>query len=299
MPISLIQRRINVKLTTPLLKSCLQVVDWWMLLYNVSAQYRSIIMHLNTFGILFFLWYYLFHWKFLHGVTSVSFFNFVIFFLIVDPPEVFPLDQTSFTRNESDEFVLECSVFGVPLPNVYWIPGPTRDTLGSPQDQLLSTQDVESFLASITNFNGSRLLGAMSQCDEASGSGSGRQPQQFGSDACSYDTERTNECSVNGSLCSVPCLLEVTNDTDRFDEEGRQIVVSRLRICSLLKSDELSYTCLAINNIQNVLDTAEAAYTNLIIQGQCSTMLLAIALSDFLFVWSRVMQTVKVWCKVW
>ena len=179
---------------------------------------------------------------------------------------MYPLEQTSFTRNESDEFVIECSAFGVPLPVVYWIPGHLKETLSTPHDQLLSAQDVTAALASAANFNSSRLLNAKSQCTVDDGSGSGK---QFNStDACSFDTEGYNDCSVTGSICSVPCVVDVSTLSDSVDSFGRSIVVSRLRICSLLKSDELSYTCVAVNNISNVIDTAEAAYTNLVIQGK-------------------------------
>ena len=184
------------------------------------------------------------------------------FFISVDPPEVYPLGQTSFTRNESDEFVIECSAFGVPLPALYWIPVPLKDTLSTPYDQLLSAQDVIATLASAANFKSSRLLNAKSQCtvDEL---GSGK---QFNStDACSFDTEGYNDCSVAGSICSVPCVVDISTRSDRVN---RSIVVSRLRICSLLKSDELSYTCVAVNDISNVIDTAEGAYTNLVVQGK-------------------------------
>lgn len=183
-------------------------------------------------------------------------------FLSADPPEVFPLDQTNFTRNESDEFIIECSAFGVPLPTIYWIPSHIQEELGSPLDQLLSEQDVNTFLNSVSNV--SRLFGAKSRC--LASEGSGQHPQ--GSDACSYNTNGSNDCSVASSLCSVPCVVDISSNHSRLDEKGRSIVVSRLRICNLLKSDELSYTCVAVNNISNVIDTAEGAYANLIIQGQ-------------------------------
>ena len=174
------------------------------------------------------------------------------------------MDQTVYIRNQSDEFVIECRVFGVPLPTVYWIPSPSKETLASPQEQLLSAQSVDEFLSSIVNFNGSRLIGAESQCV---GSGMDSDSSSVSDDACTYDTDNINDCTLKGSLCSVPCVVNIDSDTSTVDSQGRSIIVSQLRICSLLKLDQLSYTCVAVNNITNVINTTEGAYTNLIVQG--------------------------------
>ena len=177
---------------------------------------------------------------------------------------MFPLTQSNYTRNESDEFIVECHAFGVPLPSIYWVPGPLQTTGADPANQLLSSTDVQTYLSSVVNFNGSRLLNAKSQCSTGSGSGEKHPPN---SDICVYETDASNDCSLKGSLCSVPCGVEITSRGD-VDNLGRSIVVSRLRICSVMKSDELSYTCVAINNISNVISTAEGASANLIVQGK-------------------------------
>lgn len=175
---------------------------------------------------------------------------------------MYPLDRTSFTRNESDSFSVECQAFGVPLPTIYWIASPVKQLLNTPQDQLLSRQLVQDLLSTISTT--SRLHHTSPQCP-----GNSSDNNQLSMDACYNDTGVVNDCSLTGSLCSVPCVVDITTNSNITDNEGRAIVSSRLRICSLLKVDELTYTCIAVNNISNTINTPEGAYSNLIVQGEC------------------------------
>lgn len=170
------------------------------------------------------------------------------------------MDSVSFTRNQSDSFSVECRAFGVPLPSIYWIASPVKQLKDTPQDQLLSQQQVQDFLSTISPV--SRLHNASAQC---SGNGSDNSLQSM--DACSYDVGVVNNCSLTNSLCSVPCVVDIATNSSVIDNQGRAIVTSRLRICSLLKEDELSYTCIAVNDISNVINTPEGVYSNLIVQG--------------------------------
>ena len=74
------------------------------------------------------------------------------------------------------------------------------------------------------------------------------------------------DCSLVGSICSVPCGV-VIQDSKSTDSHGRVVSVSSITICNLEKADELAYTCLAVNNISNPIDTPEAVTANLIVQG--------------------------------
>ena len=84
---------------------------------------------------------------------------------LLDPPEVFPFTQSTYTRNESDSFTLECQAFGVPLPTLYWLPGPINATLNITGGLYnLSSSQLETFLTNIAAFNGSRFPGLTNQC---------------------------------------------------------------------------------------------------------------------------------------
>ena len=180
----------------------------------------------------------------------------------VDPPEVYPFTQRQYTKNESDRFILECESFGVPLPTLYWIPSSLM-TLLNDSEQLLFPNQLPQFFSNIDGFNNSRFFDLSNQCLSM-------EPKseniQNNSDVCSNNSSQYTDCSVSGSLCPVPCALDISNRIG-MDEMNRYIIISRLTICSLEKIDELSYTCFAVNNISNVINTAEATYANLIIQG--------------------------------
>ena len=52
------------------------------------------------------------------------------------------------------------------------------------------------------------------------------------------------------------------------EEDGIHNRTSTLFFSSTLKSDESSYTCVAVNNITNVIDTPENETVDLIVQGE-------------------------------
>ena len=85
------------------------------------------------------------------------------------------------------------------------------------------------------------------------------------SDVCSNNSSQYTDCSVHGSLCPVPCALDISNHIG-VDEMDRNIIISHLTICSLEKIDELRYICYAKNNISNGIYTA-ATSTILYVQG--------------------------------
>ena len=177
---------------------------------------------------------------------------------LLDPPEVFPFTQSTYTRNESDSFTLECQAFAVPLPTLYWLPGPINATLNITGGLYnLSSSQLETFLTNIAAFNGSRFSGLTNQC-----------PIDANESACYYSEGSVQSCDnlVTGSLCSVPCALSI-NTSQGVDNSNRQISISRITICDLRKEDELSYTCIAVNNITNNIGTSEGSSANLIVQG--------------------------------
>ena len=155
-------------------------------------------------------------------------------YVCVDPPEVYPFTQYQYTKNESDQFILECKSFGIPLPTLYWIP-----------EQLSSLHDLYSRFFDLSN-----------QCLSMEPN------SENNSDVCSNNSSQYTDCSVSGSLCPVPCALDISNRIG-MDEMDRYIIISRLTICSLEKIDELFYICYAVNN---GIYTAET-YTILIVQG--------------------------------
>ena len=204
------------------------------------------------------------------------------FFLYVDPPEVFPFSMREYTKNESDLFTLECVAFGVPLPQIFWIPAPL---ISIQTDQtLLYSSDVELLLqrASTSRFdNVSTLCPTMSPVEETSGSGvseetadssNGGGGMNFKNASCVPNSAlNATNCSLPEALCPVACGINIEN-SEGVDENNRAASVSRLTICNLEKEDELSYTCLAINGINNVINTTEAATANLIVQGRLNKM---------------------------
>ena len=174
---------------------------------------------------------------------------------------MYPISNSVYIRNESDSFTIECISFGVPLPTIYWLPGPlnvTRD-IGN-GDQFLTRGEVSPFMAAI-NGQAIRLLNLSDQCPMDDGPLVCR-------DAVDYGNNTGTGCNgLNGSLCPVSCgvVINSYNDTDNMD---RPVTVSRLTLCSLLKTEELSYTCLAVNNVTNDLGTPQGVSTNLIVQGK-------------------------------
>ena len=81
------------------------------------------------------------------------------------------------------------------------------------------------------------------------------------------------DCTLPEAICPVPCGVSIINRTDT-NENGTVFSTTTLTICSLEKEDELSYTCLAMNGVPNVLNTSEAVTANLIVQGQSQGQLL-------------------------
>lgn len=192
----------------------------------------------------------------------------------VDPPEVFPFAMTEYTKNESDSFTLECNAFGIPLPQLFWIPA---SLINVETDQvLLFSSDIVLLLekASTTRFdNVSTLCPSMPLGGGDLGSGINQESVDSNnggtsnSQNCVPDSAlNATNCNLPQAICPVACGVSIEN-SDGIDESGRSISVSRLTICSLEKVDELSYTCLAVNDIPNVIDTPEAVTANLIVQG--------------------------------
>ena len=174
---------------------------------------------------------------------------------MIDPPNVMS-SQFEYVRNQSDSFSVECRAFGVPSPVIYWLPGPFNITSIIGGNRFLLPSEIHTLRSNLANFNGSRYFNLSNQCSVNTNGLSG---------ACSL-SNITNDCSITGSLCSVPCGVSVTT-TSETDDIGRPIVVSTLTLCSIQKSDELSYTCLAINNITNNIQTHEGVSVVLRVQG--------------------------------
>ena len=85
------------------------------------------------------------------------------FCLCTDPPEVFPLSMNEYVKNESDLFTIECVAFGVPLPQIFWIPSPLMN---------VGTEQQQDLLANTTRFdNVSSLCPTVPPPEESSGSG--------------------------------------------------------------------------------------------------------------------------------
>lgn len=172
---------------------------------------------------------------------------------------MFPFSQLEYTRNESFSFTLDCDAFGMPLPTLYWLPGPIDATINITDGRYnLSNSQLGTFLASVATFDGSRFPGLSNQC--LSGGGN--------ADAGGCAAPDVASCAglVDGSLCSVPCALSIVA-SQTTDANGRQVSRSQITICNLMKVDELSYTCVAVNNITNAIGTSEGSSANLIVQG--------------------------------
>ena len=100
----------------------------------------------------------------------------------------------------------------------------------------------------------------------ADGSGGGSGSNSNGAGCASSSALGPANCSLPEALCPVACGINIENG-EGVDGKNRAASVSRLTICSLEKEDELSYTCLAVNGVNNVINTPEAAAANLIVQG--------------------------------
>ena len=86
-------------------------------------------------------------------------------------------------------------------------------------------------------------------------------------DSVGSSNDTSVECDrINGSLCPVSCGVDITSYNETRDD-GTPVSVSRLTLCSLLKTEELSYTCVAVNNVTNDIGTHEAVSANLVVQG--------------------------------
>lgn len=180
----------------------------------------------------------------------------------LDPPEVFELSQQQYIKNESDSFSIKCEAFGVPLPVLYWLPGPINITTSiGDGDQFLTATELITLQNTLVDFNGSRYFHLSNQCSLNDSVEPVCMPDNF------ENRSDNTDCNLAGSICRVPCGLDisVSNGTDIMK---RPSVISTLTLCKITKSDELSYTCVAVNNISNNINTPEAVSANLIVQGQ-------------------------------
>lgn len=189
--------------------------------------------------------------------------------LYIDPPQVFPLSQTTYFKNESDSFTVECQAFGIPPPVLLWIPGPLNVTLSLPgqNEFLVQSSDIESLINISRSFRSRFLNNSHNFCSEKetkslndTNIGACNQRSQTAMNSSSFS------CPVNTLCDSVPCALDISTST-RTHTDSRQLSVSRLTICELAKMDEGALTCVAVNNISNVVNTPEASSANLIVQG--------------------------------
>ena len=189
--------------------------------------------------------------------------------LCIDPPQVSPFDQSVYVRNESDSFTLECRAFGIPLPALYWIPTPLKGNPSMEATPLTTPEEIKSLLAKAIN---SRFENLSSLCPVTNGPSSVpfEQPSSFALGCSPNQTFEEYDCTIPEAICPVPCGVSIANGKDT-NQDGTVSATSTLTICNLDKADKLSYTCLAVNNITNVVDTPETATANLIVQGKCST----------------------------
>lgn len=199
----------------------------------------------------------------------------VVFCSVLDPPEVLPGDKVQYVRNESDSFTLQCKAFGIPLPTLYWFSSPPINA--SSENVFHYNSEMTSIVA---NAGTNRFANATTFCNSALNSSSDAFvidstsfPVASGSSnttdaVCSEELKNISspDCSLVGSICSVPCGV-VIQDSQSTDSHGGVVSVSSITICNLEKVDELAYTCLAVNNISNPIDTPEAVTANLIVQG--------------------------------
>lgn len=188
-----------------------------------------------------------------------------------DPPQAFPLSQTAYIKNESDSFTVECLAFGIPSPTLYWIPGPLNVTLSLPGQNglLIQSSNVKQLITLSQSFSSRFLNSSNNFCSGIEEDASGSDDNRVG--ACNQQSQTapvngTTTCPMNALCDSVPCGLDISTST-RTHADGRQLSVSRLTICELSKMDEGALTCVADNNISNVIHTPEASSANLIVQG--------------------------------
>ena len=69
------------------------------------------------------------------------------------------------------------------------------------------------------------------------------------------------------ALQAQPGVLSITSG-NRSHFSGFPIITSNLTIVSVLKHDETNYTCVAVNNVTNLIGTPESAASSLTVQGQ-------------------------------
>ena len=178
---------------------------------------------------------------------------------------MFSLSQTTYIRNESDSFAVECQAFGIPPPALYWIPGPLNVTTLLGQDNfLIQRSDIERLVNLSSSFTSRFTNTSNSFCTEMTGNGS--DPASVCRQQSQIATNDSTLCPMNAICNSVPCGLDITTSS-RINADGRLLSVSKLTICELLKMDEGALTCVAVNNISNVILTPEASAANLIVQG--------------------------------
>ena len=184
---------------------------------------------------------------------------------------MFEFAQPKYVTNMSEHFTLECQAFGVPLPTLYWIPGPlnvTSHIFGQPRP-LVQHSSIQNLIDASSTFN-SRFLNesftfcpnrmAMNDSNEDSYNACNPQSQ-------SANASRSTSCPIPNALCnSVPCGVDISTAVG-VHADGRPLSITRITICSLSKSDEGALSCLAVNNISNVINTPEAVSANLIVQG--------------------------------
>lgn len=70
----------------------------------------------------------------------------------------------------------------------------------------------------------------------------------------------------SAALQELPGVVEITSGT-RSHFSGFPIITSTLTIVRVLKHDETNYTCVAVNNVLNLLGTPENASSSLTVQG--------------------------------
>ena len=70
----------------------------------------------------------------------------------------------------------------------------------------------------------------------------------------------------SAALLELPGVVDITSGT-RSHFSGFPIITSTLTIVRVLKHDETNYTCVAVNNVTNLLGTPENASSSLTVQG--------------------------------
>ena len=125
--------------------------------------------------------------------------------------------------------------------------------------------DIERLVNLSSSFTSRFLNTSNTFCtDEVTGSGS--DPASVCRQQSQAAANESTSCPMNAICASVPCGLDITTSS-RMDADGRVLSVSKLTICKLSKLDEGALSCVAVNNISNVILTPEASAANLIVQG--------------------------------